>query len=349
MARVHVPPQARSGNRAVPFAQAVLDRVRALPGVSAAGASNMAPFVPISAVISLILRGDGETIAARTLSYVVTPGYAEALSLRLLEGRLFTQADMSGGVRPIIINEEFARTHFRDGRPVTGRRFFHPTTPTSAEGSTVEIVGIVGNVLKDGLDTRPQPEMYNLPRDLFGFPTALNLAIRTSGDPLALASPLRETVRALDSAAAVDAIETLGRRMSASVSEPRFAMTVLMSFALLAVLLAAVGLYGVLSYQVLQRRRELGVRAALGASRGSLIALVLRQGLGVAVIGIALGLGGAAWLARLMQGLLFGIAPHDAIAFSAAPVTLLAVAVVATLIPARRAASADPIEVLRAE
>jgi putative ABC transport system permease protein len=324
----------------------MLERIRALPGVTAAGVSNMAPFVPGSAVMSVTLQGGAEPITARTLSYVVTPGYAEALSLRLREGRLFTEADMSAGVRPTVVNEEFVRSHLNDGKPVAGRRFTNTITGTL---TTVELIGVVGDVLKDGLDATPQAEMYNVPREAFGFPPAMNLAVRTSSDPLALVAPVRAAVRSINGAAAVDTVETLGSRMAASVREPRFAMTVLMAFAVLALLLAAVGLYGVLSYQVLQRRRELGVRAALGASRGSLIALVLRQGVLVAAAGIALGLVGAAWLTRLMQGLLFGITAHDAVAFSAAPVMLLLVAIAATLIPARRAASADPIEVLRSE
>jgi putative ABC transport system permease protein len=204
-------------------------------------------------------------------------------------------------------------------------------------------------VLKDGLDTAPEPEMYHLPRGSFGFPPSINLAIRTGGDPLALTGPVRQVVRDLAPSAAVDEVETLGSRVSASVSEPRFAMAILALFAGLALVLAAVGLYGVLSYQVLQRRRELGVRAALGASRGSLVALVMRQGVIVAAAGIVVGLIGAAWLAQLLQGLLFGITRYDAVAFSVAPVLLLLVATAATLIPARRAAGADPIEVLRSE
>lgn len=346
MARLYLPPQQQAGDVEERFASAVLERVRALPGVTAAGVSNMAPFVPASAVMSITLNGGAAPITARTLSYVITPGYAEALSLRVREGRLFTDADVSAGFRPTLINEEFARTHLNDGRPVAGRRF---TNTMSGTTTTVEIVGVVDNVLKDGLDAKPQPEMYNVPREAFGLPPAMNVAIRTARDPLALVAPLRAAVRDVNDAAAIDNIETLGSRLSASVSEPRFAMAVLIAFAVLASLLAAVGLYGVLSYQVLQRRRELGVRAALGASRGSLIALVLRQGIIVTVAGIVLGLLGAAWLTQLMRGLLFGVTAHDAIAFGLAPVLLLIVALAATLIPARRAAAADPIEVLRAE
>jgi putative ABC transport system permease protein len=346
MARVYLPPPQAASEVEERFARDVLQRIRALPGVTAAGMSNMAPFVPASAVMSITLNGGGEPLTARTLSYVITPGYAEALSLRVREGRLFTEADVSAGIRPTIINKEFARTHLNDGKPMAGRRFSHTMSGTT---TMVEIVGVVDNVLKDGLNATPQAEMYNVPREAFGLPPAMNLAVRTSSDPLALIAPVRAAIRSIEAAAAVDDIETLGSRMSASVSEPRFAMAVLIAFAVLASLLAAVGLYGVLSYQVLQRRREMGVRAALGASRASLLALVLRQGVMVAGAGIVVGLIGAAGLTRLMQGLLFGVTAHDVVAFAVAPVMLLFVAVAATLIPARRAAAADPIEVLRAE
>ena len=345
MARVYPQRQQGSRDRDSRFAQALVDRTRAMPGVIAAGAGNMAPLVLVTAVVQLTLTGDSrEPITARALSYVVTPGYGEALGLRVREGRLFEQRDMAAPIRPLIINEEFARVHFNDDKPVVGRRF----TASFSSGVPVEIVGVVANVLKDGLDAKPQIEMYNLPRDAFGF-GFMNVAIRTSGNPLALVGPLRQAVRDLDPSAAIDGVETLGSRVSASVSEPRFAMSVLASFAVVALVLAAVGLYGVLSYQVAQRRRELGVRAALGADRGSLVGLIMRQALGVTLAGIVLGLGGAVWASRLLQGLLFGITPHDAVVFGVAPITLLMVAIAATVIPARRAAAADPIEVLRSE
>jgi len=347
MARVHLPPQPASAeNREETFAAALVDRVRALPGVTAAGASNMAPFMSPSAVMSMTLAGDSiEPIAARAMANVITPGYANALSFDLRQGRLFDERDRSAAIRPILVNEEFARAYLSDGKPVVGRRFAASFTPDA----TVEIVGVVANVLKDGLDAAPQPEIYNLPRDRFGFPPSINLAIRAAGDPLTLIAPLREAVRAVDRGAALDEVEPLGTRISDSVREPRFAMAILVAFAAIATMLAAVGLYGVLSYQVWQRRRELGVRAALGASRPALLRLVLRQGLAVTAAGILLGLVGAAWAARSMQALLFGVEPHDALAFSVAPLVLLLVAAAAVLVPARRAASANPIEALKCE
>jgi putative ABC transport system permease protein len=343
MARVHLP--AGQNDTEGKAARAVLDRVRALPGVTTAGIGNMAPFAPMSAVIQVTLRGDSaEPLTARVRSYVVTPQYAETLSMPVREGRLFDERDLSSGIRPVIVNEEFVHAHLNDGRPVTGRRFTNPHWDF-----TVEIVGVVADVLKDGLDTAAQPEMYNLPKAPFGFPSFLNLVVRATGDPLAIVPAMRLAIRDAYPSAAVDDIETLRSRVSASVSEPRFAMAVLSAFATVAVALAAIGLYGVLSYQVSQRRREMGVRTALGASRTSIMRLVIGEGLAITIGGVVLGLLGAAWLSRLLQAMLFGITPHDALAFGVAPIALIVVAIVATLIPARRAATTDPIEALRAE
>jgi ABC-type antimicrobial peptide transport system permease subunit len=176
----------------------------------------------------------------------------------------------------------------------------------------------------------------------------MSLVVRTAGDPLALAPELRVLVRELEPSAVVE-VATLASRVSASLAQPRFAAAALAAFALLAVVLAATGLYGVLSYNVSQRRREIGVRSALGAGRGALVGLVLRQGLGVTAAGLALGLAGAAALSRLLESLLFGVEPLDAVAFAAAPLLLLAVAILACLVPARRAAAVDPTEALRCE
>jgi putative ABC transport system permease protein len=344
MALVHLPPGAGSTDREEMFAQSLLDRVRALPGVAAAGVSNMAPFVPMTAVAQITLRGDSaEPINARAVAYTVTPGYAEALSMVVRDGRTFEPRDQQAGIRSLIVNEEFTRLHFRDGRPVVGRRF----AASFANDTQVEIIGVVANVLRNGLDSQPVAEFYRLPQGTSGFPPSMNIAVRASRDPLTLVQPLQQIVRGLDAAAALDSVETLDSRVSASVSEPRFAMMVLTAFATVAVSLAAVGLYGVLSYQVRLRRREMGVRAALGATRGSIVRLVVREGVTVTVAGLVVGLLGAAWLSRLMQRLLFGVTPHDALVFTGAPLVLLVVAIAATVIPARRAAAANPIESLR--
>jgi len=230
--------------------------------------------------------------------------------------------------------------------PDAGRRF---EEWFGSERRLTEIVGVIGDVLKNGLDTQPQPEIYLLERPGRPILREINLVVRTSGDPMSVVPLVRGLVREIDAGAAADAVTTLATRVSASVSQPRFAAAVLAAFGGLALALAAVGLYSVLSYNVSQRRGELGVRAALGATRGDLVLLVLGQGLAHTTLGLALGLAGAAALTRLMARLLFGVTPLDAVTFGAAPPVLLAVSCAACLVPARRAAAADPAEALRSE
>lgn len=250
---------------------------------------------------------------------------------------------MISGVRPWIVNEGFARLYL-PARPVG---FQFPWTEGDTK-FTAEIVGVVGNVLKNGNDSRPQPELYRLPRDLARFDSRFELVLQTTGDPGTFAPALREVFRQLAPSAAVETV-TLEKRVAQSVEQPRFAVAVLSSFALLALALAGVGLYGVLSYAVSQRRRELGVRAALGAGRRDLLGLVVREGLVLAGIGSLIGLAAAAALTRLMQSALFGVTPLDLVSFVSAPLLLLPVAMLACLIPALRAASVNPSDALRSE
>jgi len=180
------------------------------------------------------------------------------------------------------------------------------------------------------------------------FYSRFEVAVKTAGNPAALAPQLRAAVREVAPDAAVE-LEPLSNRVAESVGEPRFAMTILASFAILALALASVGLYGVLSYGVSQRRRELGVRSALGASRRRLMTMVIGEALVVTSIGLVTGLAGAILATRLMQGALFGIAPLDPVSFLTGPIVLIPVALVASAIPALRAASTDPAEALRGE
>jgi len=323
----------------------LLDRVRATPGVAAAGAGNMMPLdssTMIAGFPSPWTRPGAEPGNARALQYIITPGYQDALGLRVRQGRLFTEADRAG-MRTWIVNEEFARLYLPP-QPV-GYRFEQPTDSGKAP---VEIVGVVANVLKDGNDRRPQPEMYLVPRERIEFGSRFELVIRTTGAPASVAPAVRALVHDALPTAAFQLVP-LSQRVAASVDQPRFAMTVLIAFAVLAIVLASIGLYGVLSYGVSQRRRELGVRAALGASPGALVSMIVREGLAVAAIGLAAGLAGAAALTRFMQAALFGIAPLDLASFAAAPVLLFVVAAAACARPARRAASIDPAEALRTE
>ena len=289
----------------------------ALPGVRAAGAGNMAPFGDSIALASFDLPGGGAHAKAEADSHVVTPGFAEALQLRLVAGRAFTAADpVRGG--PVLVNETFVRRYLGDGRPVAG-----PRLPGRPRGRTA---AGVDDRRRGARHPAGRPALGTARRKSTSSPArsgrsrgAIELVIRTDGDPLPIVPALRDIVRTEDRGAAVHAIGTLAGRLSTSIASPRFFAIVIAVFAGLALTLAAIGLYGVLSYTVTLRRRELGIRAALGASRSDLLRLVVRQGLaatgaGLACSALALSLG-AAWL---MRSLLFGIEPTDVPSFAGA-------------------------------
>jgi predicted permease len=329
-------------------AASVVERARALPGVVAAGAGNMMPLDRMSQIAGFPApwtRPGSAPGSARALQYVVTPGYAEALGLRLKRGRLFRERDAASDVRPWIVNEEFARLYLPPD-PI-GYAWTVAATQTAPE-RTNEIVGVIANVLKFGNDAAAQPEHYMVPRAPVRFYGHVEIAVRTSSNQGTIASAMRDVIRTVAPGAAVETV-LLSQRFADSVDQPRFALTVMAALAALAVALASVGLHGVLSYGVAQRRRELGVRAALGAARRDLVVAVVGDGLRVTAIGLAIGVAAAAALTRFMQSALFGVEPLDAASFLAAPVVLALVAAIACLLPARRAASTDPAEALRAE
>jgi putative ABC transport system permease protein len=328
---------------------ALLERLRATPGVVAAGMGNMVPFDPLTTFgrVDLPWPGaDGRPLKARARVYAVTPGYAEALGLRLREGRLFGAKDATAALRPILVNDAFVRQYVRDGKPAVGRQM---KGALSDAESVSEIVGIVGDVLKDGLDTEASPEIY-VPQTRSDDTLEMqSVAVRTTGDPARTAAVLRGYAREIDPVLALDRVGTLAGRVSTSVAKPRFTMTVLTAFGALALVLAVTGLYGVLSLGVSERRRELSIRSALGADRAEISWLVLRQGLVPTIAGLLVGLVSAAALTRFMARVLFGVQPTDAVAFAVPPILIGLVAVAASLLPARRAADADPADALRAE
>jgi predicted permease len=346
VARVHVPGVDAAPERNQQAVEGLLERLRRQPDVLHAGAGNMAPFEDSSFVAGFELpprETGGKPTRARALQHQITPGYAEALSLRLVEGRFFAPADV-GASRRMLVNREFARQYLAPG-PVVGLQL-----PNVSRGPELtEVVGVVADVLKDGLDAKPQPEVYLLAQPGRPFRRDASVVVRTAGDPLRLAASLRALLRQVDGTAAVDQVGTLAERVRGSVSQPRFATAALSSFALLALALSALGIYAVLSYAVTQRRRELGVRAALGATRQDLLRLVLKQGLAFTLAGLAFGMAGAAAFSRVMADLLFGVPPLDPFTFALAPLPLLLAATAACLVPARRAAAADPADVLRSE
>jgi predicted permease len=346
--RVYLSGPAATPERRQQIVEAIVERVRSSPGVVSAGAGSMAPLNLSTAVSGFDFRpsAGAEPVVARALYYVVTPGYAEALGLRRLEGRLLEPQDSTAAIQAMVVNEAFVKSYLNDGRPAAGRRYQGLLADPTV---TTEIVGVVGSVLKDGLDREARPEMYFAHSKTRGITREINLLIRTDADPGALVPVLRAIVREVEPTAALGEAGALASRVSASVAQPRFATAILAAFAALALTLAATGLYGVLSYNVSQRRREIGIRTALGATRGHVIALVVRQGMFATVVGLILGVTASALGARLLQPLLFGVTPLDVPSFALMPAVLLVVALAACLVPARRAAATDPAITLRGE
>jgi predicted permease len=333
-------------------ALAIVERLRATPGVRAAGAGDMAPFGSMLSRFGFRLPGasdaSGGPVIATSLRAVITPGYAEALGMRLREGRMLRAADLTARSRAILVNASFAGTYFADGRPLVGRRFPGLFPRWLGADTVVEVVGVVDDMLPADVDGRPQPQIF-VAQGGGAQIGHLTLVAKTDGDPSALAPLVRRVVGEVAPGATVERLGPLEGKIAGSVAAPRFTTAVLAAFAVLALALAATGLAGALSYDIAQRRREFGVRAALGATRSDVIRLIVREGLAATGAGLVGGILLAAWLTRAMAGALFGVTPLDPVAFAAAPLLLLVVAGVACLGPARRAAHGDPVDALRAD
>jgi predicted permease len=346
-------PRSFKPHQTAQLATSLVERVQTAPGIRAVAVGSMAPFGGALYSSGFALPGlttaNGQPLVVRALQAVVTPGYAEALGLRLKEGRFLAAHDTSPTAIAMVVNETFARTYFTDGRLASGRLFagMFPNMLGRTD-AVVTIVGVVEDVLPDRLDGLPQPQIY-LPIGL-GFERRIStIVVRTDGDP-ALAGPLvRRAVQELEPSARVEQIGPLEAKRFNSSREPRFTALVLGLFATLAVALAMTGLYGVLSHNVSQRRRELAVRGALGATKMNLLTMILREGMAMVTIGILLGGAAALALTRGMSSLLFGVKPLDPLAFGLATTLLLAVAAAASVIPAARAARVEAAEALKAE
>jgi putative ABC transport system permease protein len=349
IATAELPPESTDA-RTDHFIESALARLRNVSTVSSVGAGGMIPLMMRTAIAPFALPDmitGAKPTHGRALVYWITPGYAEALGLRLRQGRFFTDLDRRSDTLATMVNDEFVGQHLSVPAAV-GLRIPNLVGSTDGQTVTAEIVGVVGNVLKSGNDQRPQPELYFI-HGSHGqrIGDQVQLVIRTTATPSALAPEVRAIVRQIAPDALVDHIEPLTTTVAASLDTPRFASGVMSSFAGVAMLLAAIGLYGALSYSLSQRVRELGIRAALGARQIDLVRLVLGEGLWTTVSGVALGLLGASLVTRLMQDLLFGVTPLDPIAFALAPTILLVASLGACLGPALRAAATDPAVTLR--
>ena len=329
---------------------AAIDRltaaIGAVPGVESAGATTNLPLSGGMHTGAFMVEGyqsPANTQGPWGDVAAISPGFLPAIGAHLIAGRNFTAADRAGSRPVCIVDEELARRYW-PGQSAIGKRI---TLGRDSVPRWLEVVGVIGHLAQEGLDAQPRAQRFvplaQTPRP------ALSFAVRTSGPPLQMVGPISAAVHSVDPDIPVAAVSTMDAMLGGSLGARRFSMVLLGGFALLALILASIGLYGVMSYAVTQRIRELGVRLALGAEPRQVLGLVLRQGVVLAVAGVLIGLLAALALTRLMSGMLYGIGATDPVAFIGTPMVLVAVALAACYFPARRATRVDPIEVLRNE
>jgi putative ABC transport system permease protein len=342
----------RERDRAVRFFEQMLDGVRASPGVLGAGAVAGLPLQTQRGDWDFYMEGEtrGPDGSDRPTDWqVITPGYFETMGIRLVRGRFLDARDRADSPAVVLINETLARTFFPDRDPV-GRQI----SMTGSNRPWMTIIGVAGDVRQDGLDAAPQPEVY-MPHSQFTpfwRDTTLRtftITVKTAGDPAQAAPIVRQQVRALDPNLPVSTVITMDEVVARSVAERRLHMSLLATFAVIAVVLAVVGTYGVLAYHITERTREFGVRMALGARAGDILRMVIRQGMMPAAAGVLIGVAGAALVTRLLASLLFETEPLDPVTFAATSAFVLSAALIACAVPARRATRVDPSTALRAE
>ncbi len=326
----------------------ITERMRSLPDVQHVGAASVIPFLDTTGGSSIPIVIEGRAAPApgdepSAFVTIATPGYFPALRIPLLDGRMLTEHD-DGDVAPVaIVSQTFAERHWRNASPVGQKlRFRFRGAPTTAE-----IVGVVGDLRHDGLDRPANPEIF-LPHAQASF-GEMTFVARTSGDPNLALAPLRAQIHAVAPNQPVYRTATLQHLVANTLNDRRFMLTLILAFAALALGLAATGVYGVMTLVSTQRTREFGVRLALGAGRGEILRMVLREGGAMTLVGIAIGLVGALITGQLLQGFLFGIRPHDPWTLAGVCAILAAVAAIACFLPAVRATRVNPITALRAE
>lgn len=327
----------------VRFYRDVGQRIAELPGVRASGAVRVLPLSREIGDWSIRIEGRPYVAADNPNAdyQAVTPGYFEAMGLRLVRGRFLGAQDREDSQPVVVINETMAERYW-PGEDAIGRQFMMGTD----DKPWLTIVGIVKTVRHNAVVEEPRAEMYvahaQLPGHIRSAPRGMTFAIRTSGDPLALAAAVRDTVHAVDPNLPVSGLRTMAAVTDRALSQPTFMTWLLIVFAGLALVLAAVGLYGTISLLVSERMREMGIRLALGADRGAVARLVLGEGARLTAVGLVLGIAGAIALARTLSGLVYGVAVLDPLTFVVAPLALAMVALLACLVPAVRAATIPP-------
>jgi predicted permease len=348
-ARIQLPyPRYANDTVVLAFYGLLVERVQALPGVLAAGTTSRVPLTPGNPQDNIIAEGREPRPGDPTLVAnirVVSPRYFDAIGTPLVRGRSFQASDDDGSPRVAIIDETIARQYWPNEDPI-GKRIRHGGSPDRNPWLT--IVGVVRHVRHGSVDEqRPDLQVYE---PVAQQTTWTNyLVVRAASDPAAIVRAIRERVRAADATIPVYDVSTMEERVARSVGTKRLTSTLLAGFAIVALLLAALGIYGVLSINVAARMREFGVRLALGAQPSAVLRMVLRQASRLVVVGAALGLVGTVWVMKALENLLFGITPWDPLTFAVVAAVLAIVAVAACWLPAWRATRTDPVTALRAE
>jgi putative ABC transport system permease protein len=327
------------------FYDQVLAEVAHAPNVVAVGAAN---YLPTQGSVGTSLRVEGEPVDEANIpdiSYVAVRGdYFKAMRIPLVAGREYDASDTPGGAKTVVINEAAARRFFPKGDAV-GRRIRIGPDP---KGAWMTIIGVIGDIREESFDLAAKPTLFANHRQET-WERSVSVVIRTSGDPRAAVAVLRRAVKSADPALALRDVKTLNDVLASSLAPRRFALALSSCFAALALLLAAVGIYGVLAYMVTTRTRELGVRIALGATARGVLMLVMRQGLGWSLVGLTLGIAGALAGSRLMARMLYGVSPLDVRTYLFVAIGLLVVVAVACVVPASKATRVDPLLSLRAD
>jgi putative ABC transport system permease protein len=342
-------PSSRYDNdKSIQFVREFFDRLNGMPGINSAAGTAQLPMGNGYSVVSFGIQGDntpdGQKPAAAIVS--VTAKYFETMGIALQQGRFFDERDQRKSQPTIIISQAFANKYFPGENPI-GKHIQPGANDGPGEDPWREVVGVVADVRRADLSTAPEP-MYYIPYTqlVWGAPT---IVVRTLGDPLTAVPAVRSLLEEMDPELPVYEVRTMDDYVTMSVGRQRFQTVLLGSFAGLALLLTAVGLYGVMAYSVVQRTHEIGIRMALGASRENVLRMVLGSGARMAIIGVAAGVIGALVLTRFMQSMLYDVKSTDPITFAGVCLVLAAVALLASYIPARRATRVDPMVALRYE
>ena len=348
------------------FFQQLVERVKTLPGVEAAGVTSALPLTNSGwgKLFTLEDRTPPKSLdEVPNVQYrQVSPDYLSTLAIPIIKGRAFSEYDTRDALPVAVINEALARQYFENADPIGKRLFLGPPEelvppgilPPGFKFQHFTIVGVIGDVRHNGLNQPLTPEIYTLHEQeltaKFANPSnSMSLAVRTSVEPSSLVGAIRHQVGELDREQPIDGVATMEELLATSLSQSRFSTLLLGIFAGVALILAAVGLYGVMAYRVEQRTHEIGIRLALGAQSNDVLKLVVRQGLMLAIAGIVIGFGAALIITRVMTSLLYGVTPTDPLTFAIIPVVLTGAALAASFIPARRAMKVDPMVALRYE